>query len=83
MLIEGTAVAAVLAAVSRPIQNIAIARMALHGARPEERPAIIEALARTRQFGLWSKPRWPRSKPRSIPSQRSPVADQQEQPADD
>ncbi|GIM94458.1 hypothetical protein Ato02nite_062510 [Paractinoplanes toevensis] len=83
MLIEGAALAAVVAAVFRPIQNVAIARMALHGAAPEDRPAIIEALAKTRQFGLWSKPRWPPAMRRSAAVSRSPVIDRVEpEPAD-
>ncbi|MFF5077860.1 hypothetical protein ACFY36_12465 [Actinoplanes sp. NPDC000266] len=67
MLIEGAAIAAAIAAVFRPVQNVIIARMALRAAAPEDRPAIIEALAKTRQFGVWSKPRWPQ--------ERSPAPD--------
>lgn len=57
-----------VAAVVRPIQNVLIARMALRGAKPSERKEIIEALAKTRQFGLWSKPQWPRRKPQGSPA---------------
>ncbi|XVU30166.1 hypothetical protein ACQPZJ_24675 [Actinoplanes sp. CA-054009] len=81
MLAEGAALAAVIAAACRPVQNVIIARMALRGAAPEERPAIIEALAKTRQFGLWSKPRWPRARGRGGAAPRSPATDQPE-PAD-
>ncbi|XVV08167.1 hypothetical protein ACQP2X_25290 [Actinoplanes sp. CA-131856] len=75
MLIEGAALAAVIAAVSRPVQNVIIAHMALRGAAPEDRPAIIEALARTRQFGVWSKPRWPQARRRRAVALRSPAPD--------
>ncbi|MEU4420862.1 hypothetical protein AB0F81_09560 [Actinoplanes sp. NPDC024001] len=76
MLIEGAAIAAIIAGLSRPAQNITIARMAFRDAKPEDRPAIIEALAKTRQFGLWSKPEWSRIKRTRKARQGTPAIEQ-------
>lgn len=57
------ALASGVAAAVRPVQNIIIFLAATRGAKPGERAAIIEALARTRQFGPWSKPPWSRRSP--------------------
>ena len=77
--------ASAVAAVVRPIQNIIIFFIAVHGAEPGERSEIIDSLAGTRQFGLWSKPQWPkrRSTPPEIESGPHQVEQIDPQPADD
>ena len=55
-VVIGSAVTAT-AAVFRPAAHIVIFFIAVRGAEPRERKEIIEALAKTRQFGRWSRPR--------------------------
>jgi hypothetical protein len=65
-------------ALARPIQNIIIFSLATRGATAAEKEKIIKALAQTRQFGLWSKPRWPQRQSRK--SLQAPPAIEQIQP---
>jgi len=75
------AVAMLGGAVFRPAQNIIIFLVAIHGAKPCERREIIEALAKTKQFGLWSKPQWMQLRK---PSQDPPAIEQIDpEPAED
>ncbi len=43
---------------ARPVQNVVIFFIAMRGAEPKDRSDIIDSLAKTRQFGPWSKPQW-------------------------
>jgi hypothetical protein len=45
------AVGSGIAAVARPAQNVVMFFLAVRGAQPAERRAIIESLAKLRQFG--------------------------------
>jgi hypothetical protein len=77
------AIASGAAAVSRPIQNTIIFFIAVHGAEPRDRSQIIDSLAKTRQFGLWSKPQWSRRKPGARPIDPPKIEQLQPQPVDD
>jgi len=79
----GTAATA-SAAAFRPIGNIIIFFLAVRDAKPDERSKIIDSLAKTRQFGLWSKPQWSQRKRTRKPPQGPPGIERiQTQPADE
>jgi hypothetical protein len=48
--------AAVVGALVRPITNMVIAYLALRGSKPDERPSILEALAKVFQSSPWLRP---------------------------
>jgi len=54
--------AAVIGALVRPIANVVIAYLALRDSKLDERPSILEALAKVFQSSPWSRPQFNRTR---------------------